>query len=678
MSSQYSVRGGNFDENLIYVNDIQIYRPILIRSGKQEGLSFINSDMVEDVKFSAGGFEAKYGDKMASVLDVKYKEPEKFGAGLQLSLLGANIFFQDASENHRFTQIHGIRYKTNKYLLNSLDVQGNYTPKFFDYQTYLTYDLSDNLEIGFLGNIAVNQYRFVPENQETILGTVQIPLKFTVFFEGQEIDAFNSYFGAVNLNYKPRRDLKLKFVASNFYTREKETYDIEGAYRLDVLQNDISKDNFGDVAFNLGVGGYISHARNFLDAWVSNFTHSGIKTGEKGTLLWGVSAQREEIYDIYKQWEYLDSAGYSLPRNPPDQIVLSEYYNKENHVVSYRNYGYLQHNRYYSLKDTSEITLSIGARYNYWTLNNRVNVSPRVNFSYKPNWKRDFLFRAAVGVYHQPPFYREFRDFQGNLNFNIKSQYAIHYILGSDYNFTLWNRPFKLVNEVYFKQFYNLIPYEINNVRIRYYADNISKGYAIGTDLKINGEFVKGMESWASLGVMSIKEDILNDYYYEYYNQNGEKIIFGVTEDDTPADSVKIEPGYIPRPTDQRVTIGLFFQDFIPKLPTYKMHLNLLFGSGLPFGPPTYERYKDTLRMPPYRRVDIGFSKLLIHDKTKLKENSVWQHFQSLWISLEVFNLLQINNTISYLWIKDIYNRQFAIPNYLTSRRINLKITARF
>ncbi|RMG82719.1 MAG: TonB-dependent receptor, partial [Bacteroidetes bacterium] len=461
MSSQYSVRGGNFDENLIYVNDIQIYRPILIRSGKQEGLSFINSDMVEDVKFSAGGFEAKYGDKMASVLDVKYKEPEKFGAGLQMSLLGANVFFQDASENHRFTQIHGVRYKTNKYLLNSLDVQGNYTPKFFDYQTYLTYDLSDNLEIGLLGNIAVNQYRFVPENQETILGTVQIPLKFTVFFEGQEIDAFNSYFGAVNLNYTPRPNIKLKFITSNFYTREKETYDIEGAYRLDVLQNDISKDNFGDVAFNLGVGGYISHARNFLDAWVSNFTHSGLRTGSKGTWLWGLSAQREEIYDVYKQWEYLDSAGYSLPRNPPDQIVLSEYYNKENHIVSYRNYGYVQYNRFFSLKDTSEISLNMGVRYNYWTLNNRVNVSPRINFSYKPNWKRDFLFRAATGFYHQPPFYREFRDFQGNLNFNIKSQYAIHYIIGSDYNFKLWNRPFKLVNEVYFKQFFNLIPYEI-------------------------------------------------------------------------------------------------------------------------------------------------------------------------------------------------------------------------
>lgn len=693
LSSQYSVRGGNYDENLVYVNDIEIYRPFLVRSGQQEGLSFINSDLTESVLFSSGGFEAKYGDKMASVLDITYKEPKEFSGSFEASLLGAGLHLEDASKDYRFTQIHGLRYKTNQYLLGALDTKGAYQPAFFDYQSYFTYDINDRLELGLLTNFSSNKYQFIPETRQSDFGTINQALRLTVYFDGQEVDQFITYFGAMSATYRPQKNTKLKFITSAFKTKEDETFDLLGQYWLDELERDLSKDDFGDVAFNRGVGSYLHHARNYLDALVFNVDHKGEKYFTGHALLWGIKYQHESILDELHEWKLLDSADYSVPHPPdniylygdslpwkrPEQIIqLSETYISDNHLETNRVLGYLQDNFSFKTKDTSEIIFTIGARINFWDLNNQVLLSPRATIAYKPNWNRNLVFRASSGFYRQPPFYREMRDLYGKINMNIKAQNSIHYVLGSDYNFFSWNRPFKLTTELYYKQFSQLIPYEIDNVRIRYYANNNSKGYAMGFDTKVNGEFVRNAESWVSLSVMQVKEDILDDYYYEYYNTSGEKIIFGYTEDDVPADSVRFEPGYIPRPTDQRVNFGLFFQDYIPKRPHYKMHLNLLYGSGLPFGPPSYERYKDTLRIPAYRRVDIGFSAQLKSEEKKLGEKNPFRRFRSIWMSLEVFNLLQINNTISYLWINDVTNRQYAVPNYLTARRLNIKFIFRF
>lgn len=678
LTSQYSVRGGNFDENLVYVNGIQVYRPFLVRSGQQEGLSFVNSNLVSDILFSTGGFEAKYGDKMSSVLDITYKEPREFAGSFSLSLLGGSAHIEDATDNLRFTQIHGIRYKSNQYLLGSLDTQGEYAPSFADYQGFFTYMARDNLKFSLLTNVSRNRYRFIPETRQSEFGTVNEALRLTVYFQGQEIDDFETVFGAFATDWQPRPKIDLRWSASAFRTRESETFDILGSYFLDQLENDLSRDDFGDVAFNLGVGSFLNHARNFLTAHVINASHTGHIHKKFGSeWLWGLSSQTEIIEDQLREWTLLDSSGFSLPQTPPDSVVVFEFLNSKNELQSYRTQGYFQHNHKWLTRDTSELMLTAGVRATHWTLNNELLVSPRVNLSYRPNWKRDWQFRAAWGYYSQPAFFREYRDFAGQLNTNIKAQTSIHYVVGADHNFRAWNRPFKLVTELYYKQLNNLIPYEVDNVRIRYYADNLSEGYSTGIDLKVNGEFVKGVDSWFSLSVLETKEDIKNDFYWEYFNEEGQRVFPNATLDPI-VDSTRVEPGFIPRPTDQRVNVGIFFQDYLPKFPTYKMNLNLLFGSGLPFGPPTFERYKDTLRIPPYRRVDIGFSKQLIKEGHKLPEKNPFRHFKNMWLSLEVFNLLQVNNTISYLWVRDVRNRQYAIPNYLTARRVNLKLVARF
>lgn len=696
LSSQYSVRGGNFDENLVYVNDILVYRPFLVRSGQQEGLSFVNSDLVSDIKFSAGGFEARYGDKMSSVLDITYKEPKSFGGSVTASLLLGAVHIEDASKDYRFTQIHGVRYRSNQYVLNTLDTEGDYKPSFFDYQTYLTYDITENFQLDFLGNISRNKYQFIPEDRQSDFGTVNQALRLSVFFAGQEINEYETYTGALSGNYRPNKDLKLKFITSVYRALETETFDIEGAYRLDELERDLGSDEFGDVAFNRGVGGFINHARNYLDALVTTAEHRGWNFREKGTWQWGLKLQREDIMDELEEWEFIDSTGYSVPQSPSafwgqspfdslrpipisprEELRLRTSTRANNRIVSHRAMGYGQYNTSFSW-DSLEFTFNGGVRFNYWDFNNQLLVSPRASISVKPNWKRDFLFRFSWGYYHQPPFYREMRDLFGNVNPNIKSQTSIHYVLGSDYNFKAWGRPFKLVSEVYYKELNNLIPYEIDNVRLRYYADNISEGFATGIDFKVNGEFVKGVESWASLSVMQTKEDVLTDSYTEYYNSDGEVIIPGYTFNTTVVDSTTFFPGAVPRPTDQRVTFGLFFQDYLPKFPSIKMNLNLLFGTGLPFGPPSYERYKDTLRIPPYRRVDIGGSYAILKSDRERKPGQFMNSFESLWLGIEVFNLLQINNTISYLWIRDVTNRQYAIPNYLTNRQINIKLVTKF
>ena len=689
LSSQYSVRGGNFDENLVYVNDIEVYRPFLTRAGKQEGLSFINSNMVSDIKFSAGGFGAKYGDKMSSVLDVTYKEPEEFAGSFTASLQGGAMHIEGASKNHRLTFLTGVRYKTNQYVLQSLDTDGEYRPSFLDVQTYLTYDINEKWEIGFLGNIAKNKYNFIPQTRETEFGTINESLQLTVFFDGQEVDQFQTYFGAISNTFTPKEGTELKFITSAFSSLEDEKFDIEGAYKIDELERDLSSDNFGDVKFNRGVGSFMEHSRNKLDAQVFNAEHKGKKIKGNHTTFWGVKYQHEYIKDRISEWGFIDSTGYFIPGGTDsigysnsagqrDQLLeLNEVLKSEIEINSNRYSSYFQRSWAWE-NDSVNYTLNAGVRGSFWDLNKELIVSPRASFSIEPNWKKDYLFRVAVGVYYQPPFYREMRDFDGAINREIKSQRSYQAVVGSDYNFEAWGRPFKFTTELYFKHMENVIPYEVDNVRIRYFATNNANAYATGIDFKINGEFVKGVESWFSMSVMKSAENLVDDSYVDDFNSDGEKIISGYTDNTTVVRSDTITPEWIPRPTDQRVNFSLFFQDYIPGLESFKMHIALYYATGLPFGPTnSHDRYKATLRLPPYRRVDLGFS-YLIKDATKHNKSKIIGGFKNIWVSAEVFNLLQINNVISYLWIKDVSNKTYAVPNYLTSRQINVKFHFEF
>lgn len=677
LSSQYNVRGGNYDENLVYVNDVEIYRPFLVRAGQQEGLSFVNPDLVGSLNFSAGGFEAKYGDRMSSVLDVKYKRPRKFAATVSGSLLGGALHFEGSSKDYRFSYLAGVRYWSNQYVLGALDTDGQYRPRFIDAQGLLNYDINDKWSISFLANYTQNRYQFIPENRETDFGTISEALRFTVFFDGQEVNTFETMLGALTAEYKPTPKIKTKLILSGFRSNETETFDVQGQYFLGQLENNFGSENLGEVAFNRGIGTFLDHARNYLTANVVSLRHIGKWFDGYRILDWGLKYQYEDITDRLSEWNMIDSAGYSIPLNP-NELTLFEVLKTDIKLQSHRGSGYLQNTWMFS--DTSKHRLTAGVRFHYWDVNKQFIVTPRVNYSYDPKWKKaDMIFRASGGLYYQPPFYRELRDLNGVLNTDVRAQQSYHAVIGTDYNFKAWKRPFKLVAEVYYKYLNDLVTYEIDNVRIRYYARNNSRGYATGLDLKVNGEFVKGIESWMSMSVMTVQEDLVDDFYYDYFNAAGEQITFGVTQDQTPTDSIRREPGFIPRPTDQRVNFALYFQDYVPKLPQLKMHLNLVFGTGMPFGPPDYTRYRDTLRIPPYRRVDIGFSYLLLGEKKKfVGPKNPLKYFKSIWISLEVFNLLGTNNTLSYLWISDITNRQYAVPNYLTFRRLNAKIVMKF
>ena len=623
LSSQYSVRGGNFDENLVYVNGIEVYRPFLVRSGQQEGLSFVNTDMVSSILFSAGGFDAKYGDKMSSVLDITYKRPRENAATLQLSLLGGAAHFEGITKNGRLSYLIGARHKTSQYLLNSLDTEADYSPKFSDIQTFVNFELNTNWQISFLGNISSNQYKMVPKNRDTEFGTVNEALKLTIYFEGQEVDKYQTYFGALSTSYQPNTKLQLQFTTSAFRTFEQENFDILGEYWLYQLENNLGSDNFGDIAFDRGVGKYINHARNSLNATVTNFSHKGNYNNESLKFDWGFRVQKEEIEDKISEWNLIDSAFFNFPHpddnigdtaDPNQQIIMSELLKTQINLSSYRNSGYIQVS-----KDIGNLTITGGTRGSYWTYNEELLMSPRVSLAYAPIWKKDIVFRAASGIYYQSPFYKELRTPEGTLNHNIKAQKSTHYVLGADYLFYSWGRPFKWITEVYYKDLENLIPYKVDNVRIQYLANDLSNGYARGIDMKINGEFVSGVESWVSLSVMKTEEDIVGDFI-------------------TNTDGSTTEAGFIPRPTDQRVNFSMFFQDYIPGNPNYKMHLNLVYGTGLSFGPPKAEKYQDILRIPDYRRVDIGFSAVLKSEdkKSRLK----WLNaFKSIWLSAEVFNL---------------------------------------
>ena len=726
LSSQDSVRGGNYDENLVYVNDVEIYRPFLTRSGQQEGLSFPNPSMIENLKFSPGGFEAKYGDKMSSVLDIRYKRPKEFGGSAAASILGGNLSLEGCTKDLRLSGMIGARYQTIQYLLNSLDVQGEYRPAFTDIQGYLSYSLTDKWEIEFLGNYAVNNYRVFPENQRTEFGTINEALQLRVFFDGKDQSRFATTMGAITSTWRPNNSLILKIITSAFNSSETETSDVQGQYFIDELERDLGSDNFGDVAFNRGVGAYQTFIRNELNYQVRNIEHKGFYSKKDHFFSWGARAQYERINDRIKEWNMVDSADYSLPLFPDDAIILDSYLKSSASLESMRYHVYGQDNYHWSKDSTIDFSITGGVRANHWTVNGQTLVSPRVVFSMSPkNWTnirslrrqaarrdtlkngnvkqdiltRDVTFRFAAGHYAQPPFYRELRGFDGTLNPNVKAQESWHFIAGTEFTFKSWGRDFSLTAEAYYKILKNLVPYEVDNVRIRYYADNLSDGYAAGIDMKVNGELVKGVQSWANISLMQTQEDIRNDFYYNYFNSDGKKIINGLTNNAMPVDSERVEPGYIPRPSDQRFKFSLFFQDYLPKNENLSMQITLTYGSRLPLGPPDFTRYKDTLRIPSYRRVDIGFTYHIISKEKVAKRDSIrkaqsvkWDpsiktvkasrketgYFKSLTLTLEVFNLLGVNNTVSYIWIKDVTNRTYAIPNYLTNRLINLKLQATF
>ena len=681
LSSTYSVRGGNYDENLVYINDFEVYRPLLVRSGQQEGLSVINPDMVDGIKFSAGGFDAKYGDKLSSVLDIKYRRPKKFGGAISASLLGASIEVEDQSKNEKSYYMLGIRQKSNQYLLNTFETQGEYKPSFSDFQLLTGYDLSKKFSVEVFGNYARNRYNLVPQTRETNFGTINDAKRFTVYFEGQEVDRYETFTGSFSAVYKPKAKLKLKLIGTAYKSHEEENFDILGQYFLDQLENDLGKDNFGNVAFNLGVGSFLNHARNKLDGTIYSLEQKGEIINESSIWQWGVKIQQENFVDKLHEWYYNDSAGYSItsyrdPLNP--QIILNDVVIGKNNLTTNRLSGYLQNT--WQITDTTRIVLTTGLRANYSDLNGQVVISPRASVTYKPRFLKNLNLRASGGFYYQPPFYRELRGSDGKIYPEAKAQKSIHAVLGGDYTFLALGREFKLTAEIFYKSLENLIPYKVDNLRLRYLPQTTSTGYSRGMDLRLFGEFVPGAESWLSVSYLETEEDLIDDYYYRYFNSDGVEIYPGYTSNSTAKDSIKVEPGYIPRPTDQRLTFGIFFQDYLPKFPTYKMQLSLIFGTALPFGPPGNNRYTDLLRTPTYRRVDVGFSKQLIGDEVKRKpQGKFLKHFESIWIGLEVFNLLQVSNVASYTWITDISNaRKYAVPNYLTGRQLNLRLTAQF
>jgi hypothetical protein len=667
LSSEYSVRGGSYDENLVYVNGIEIYRPFLVREGEQEGLSFVNPDLVSSVSFSTGGFEAKYGDKMSSVLDVTYKKPTEFAASASGSLLGGTIHLEGVDKSHRLTWIIGGRYKSNQYLLNSLDVQGAYRPQFADAQFYLTYALTDRWELDVLGYYALNNYNFVPQDETASFGTISQAYQLQVYFQGQEVDAFQTITGATSLKYVANDKLKLRFTVSAYNSQESQNYDVEGDYLISQLGSN------GQAAYSIGVGSYLNHARDDLNAIVYSFQHAGTYDYKPGnSLLWGATVQEEQFTSQTSQWNLIDSAGYSVPYNS-NILLLQNVVKTYDTINTMRLMGYAENISRWQTKDTNMIILTAGVRGNYSNLNNQLVVSPRATLAYKPHWKKDILFRFSSGYYFQPPLYKEMLDQYGILHTDLKAQESIHFVAGADWNFNAWQRPFKFVFEAYYKDLVSVIPYEINNVYVNYYPDQTAKGYVQGIDMKINGDFVKGLESWFSLSILQARYQVNNAFYYDYYNTYGQQIIPDVTTNNVPVDSVKHTLGYQPMPTDQRVTASIFFQDYLPRFPNFKVNLNLIFGTGIPFGPPSQTLYGDTLRSPFYQRVDLGCSYLLVGKKGQAKRGFA-KYFRSIWIGLEVFNLLQANNVISYNWIADASGREYAVPNYLTAREVNVRL----
>ena len=630
LSSQYNVRGGSFDENSVYINGVEIYRPLLVSSGQQEGLSIINADMVENVGFSTGGFAAKYGDRMSSALDITYRRPKQLEGALTASLLGATGYL--GYGNKSFAMSHGIRYKTNRYLLGSLETTGEYRPNFLDYQTYISYKPNSRWEAELIGYISDNHYNFTPESRETTFGTYANAKSFKVYFDGQEKDVFRTYFGTASITRSFSDSTKIKFLTSAFHTKEKETYDIMGQYWLDDAQS----------SENLGVGTYMEHARNYLTADVVCFKLVGTHRTRRHDFEAGITYKTEQIKETSREYEMRDSSGYSIPHSA-DRLDLIYTLSARNDIKSHRIEAYIQDVYHFNKRDNF-FTLNYGIRLANWSFNKETIVSPRASIAFAPAFNHGLTFRFATGLYYQAPFYKEMRDTitqdgmtRAVLNENIKSQRSLQFIAAMDYRFKMLNRPFKFSAEAYYKSLSNLIPYNIQNVKITYFGENLCSGYAAGLDLKLFGEFVPGTDSWLTFSLMSMRQ-----------KYNGQ---------------------WIPTPTDQRYAINLHFTDYFPGTDRWKMTLRLAFADGLPFGPPHRGLEQQQFRAPAYKRADIGMSFRALKEGKTIK---------NIWLGLDCLNLFGISNVNSYYWVTDVTNRQWAVPNYLTGRQINGKITVEF
>jgi hypothetical protein len=677
LTSQYSVRGGNYDENLIYINDFEIFRPYLVRSGQQEGLSFINPEMARNVSFYNGGFQAKYGDKMSSVLDIQYKKPKQFGGSVYVSLLEQGFHLEGSSKNEKVTYIAGVRNRSNNNLLSSQETKGAYIPTSTDVQGYITYKLNEKWQLEMLGNFSTTKFTLIPEDAQKT-SSVFSPL-FTanlgldIFFEGQEKDGYKTNLVGLSAIHQPNKKLRLKWMLSRFQNKEQENFDIAGAYLFGDRDFDNNSSTFGQIVNPLGAGYYQNYGRNSLDITVWNAALKG--SLEKGNhfIQFGNSIEQTNINDKLYEWEYQDSAGYSLPLNTGR---LFNFLNTTADLSIKKYSGYIQDNIVFKTSK-SDITLQAGIRYNYNSLNKEFFISPRAQVSIKPNWKKDVVFKLAAGGYNQPPFYRELRRYNGSTNTAVKSQKSYQLVAGLDYNFTNTSRPFRVTAEAYYKHIRDLIPYDIDNVRIRYFGDNNAKGYAYGLETRFYTELVKDAESWLSIGLMRTKEDITGDRFFQYKNAAGE-IINSQSADKVPVDSVSQEVGWVRRPTDRMITVGLFLQDYLSTNKNFRVHLNMLYGSNMPFNIPNSVKYRNALVIDPYIRVDIGFSALLLSEKSTRRSHNPFRGFDNIWASFEIFNIIDRPNTISFQLIKDFSNTTYSIPNRLTPRLINFKLVARF
>ncbi len=671
LTSQYNVRGGSYDENLIYVNDFEIFRPYLVRSGQQEGLSFIHPEMVRNISFYNGGFQARYGDKMSSVLDIQYKKPVRFGGSAYVSILEQGVQVEGLTGNKKLTYLLGARNRSNRNLLSRQETQGNYVPASTDLQALIHYQVSDKWQAELLTNVSQTKFTLIPEFSQ-LTSSVFSPyftanLGVDIYFEGREKDAYRTGMFGASATYQPTKNLRLKFLASRFENDEQENIDITGAYLFGDRDFDKSKPTFGIIVNPLGAGLFQSYSRNQLNITDYNISHKGNLDKGKHSILWGIGYNRTSIDDKLHEWEYQDSAGYSLPFNP-SFLQLNKILKSTADLNVQKFSGYLQDNIFFR-DSANAFTLQAGVRFNYNDLNNELLLSPRLGASWKPRWEKDIIFRAAAGAYHQPPFYRELRRYEGTVNTNLKAQKSWQAVAGFDYNFLAGTRLLRWTTEAYYKNMTEVVPYDIDNVRIRYFGSNSAKAYAAGIEMRLFGELVKDAESWISFSLMKTKEDLEGDFYKMYT----------VDSLNQPIDSITVEGGWLRRPTDRLLTFGMFFQDYLSTNKNFKVYLSTLYGTNLPYNIPGSIQYRNALTIDPYIRVDIGFSALLLDvEKSSRRSRSPFRSFDNLWATLEVFNLIDRPNTISYLLIKDFANNTFAMPNRLTPRLLNLKVVARW
>ncbi len=677
LTSQYNVRGGNYDENLIYINDFEIFRPYLVRSGQQEGLSFINPELARNVNFYNGGFQAKYGDKMSSVLDIQYKKPKKFGGSAYISLLEQGMHLEGSAKKERVTYLIGVRNKSNRNLLGSQQTQGSYIPSSTDVQGYVTYKINEKWQLEMLGNFSATKFTLIPRSAQKTTSVFSplftANLGLDIFFEGQEKDGYNTSLIGISALNQPNKKTQLKWMLSRFENKENENFDIGSTYLFGDRDFDNTSSTYGQIVNPLGAGFYQNYGRNKLDIVVWNAALKGSIDKGKHFVQFGNSIEQTKINDRLYEWEYQDSAGYSLPVNTNN---LSSFLNSSANLSIQKYSGYIQDNINFANSKRS-ISVQGGLRYNYNSLNKEFLISPRAQVSIKPNWKKDMVFKLAAGIYDQLPFYRELRRYDGTLNTAVKSQKSYQVVAGMDYNFISGDRPFRITTEAYYKNLWDVISYDIDNVRIRYAGKNNAKAYAYGIETRLYGELVKDAESWLSIGLMRTKENINDDHYYNYLNAAGETIT-SKTPDQIPVDSMRQDVGWVRRPTDRLITVGLFLQDYLSTNKNFKVHLNMIYGSNMPYNIPNSTRYRNALIIDPYLRVDIGFSALLLSEKNKRRSHSPFKDFENIWASFEVFNLIDRANTISYQLIKDFSNTVYSIPNKLTPRLVNFKIVGRF